>query len=247
MLLADHYRRQAHNKAWYDSPSDEPNNLPIHLRNPFAKRNPRVSSRSNNDLHLQETGETNGKTLRQIKTDTQDYRPTTPQERAQELGLGDPKPHSATTPNVDSALDMLNENVHIPRSGSPVHEDNTKDKVEQVQEYRSQDSTSAQAAVENEVANKSPLDQDHEGAHQRKKGVLGRLFQKTSTETSNDKDDSDDKKKPRKVYTPMSQVKATILNSPINILLIACEYSSSIKSILTNFSSRRYRTLLRSR
>ena len=249
MLLADRYRRQAHAAAWYDDPSDEPSNLPITLRNPFGKRKFTSSTRDHDDLHMEEAGEKHdGKSLRPIRTDAQDYRPTTPQDRARELGLVEPPPHSATTPNVDSANDLRNEKLDIPRADSPVNGDNTADKIDPVEEQRGHDSISSETAVENGVSNRSPLDGNHEVMHQRKKGAMERvtgLFHKKAEDDNDDHDDPDAKNKPKKVFTPMSQVRATILNSWINILLIACEYSPRRSfQLLTVFSPGRYRTLL---
>lgn len=240
MLFADRYRREAHNAAWYDSPSDEPSNLPVPLRNPFGKRNPRSNTRNSNELHLQEAGETDGgasrsgktdgRNLRPIKSDAQDYRPTTPQDRAQELGIEEPKPHRATTPNVDSAPDRRSQKLDIPRSDSPAHGVSTADKLERANDQGRHDSTSSETAVGNETINKSPLDENHEGSHARKRGPLAKvtgLFQKSSEAASDDQDnDPDGKNKLNKNFTPMSQVRATILNSWINVLLIACEFLS---------------------
>jgi Ca2+:H+ antiporter len=233
MLLTDRYRRKAHNAAWYDSPNDEPSNLPIALRNPFGKRNYRQDTRNTNEQHLEESGLPHGMTLRPIKTDAQDYRPTTPQERAREFGVEDPKPHSATTPNVDSAHNLRSEKFEIPRSESPLGGGHASDKVERVEEQRRHDPTSDETAVENGVVNRSPLDADNEGTHQRKKDVFSKvtaLFNKKSDDNDND---PESKKKPKKVFTPMSQIRATILNSWINVLLIACGYHYSVVSNLT--------------
>ena len=230
MLLADRYRRQAHTAAWYTSPDDEPSNLPISLPNPFGKR--RAPTRNNNTLHAQEEGHSDGRdgrALRPIRTDGQDYRPTTPLDRQRELGLGDQKPHSATTPNAASAMDNRNEKMDIPRSDSPVNGLHSTDKVETVTEQRLPDSTSSETAVENETANKSPVDVNNEGTHQRKTGAMAKvkgLFRKKSDKTDGD-DDENGKNKPKQTFTPMSQVRATILNSWINVLLIACECHSS--------------------
>jgi hypothetical protein len=87
MCSTDRCRRQDHNAAWYDSPSDEPSNLPIALRNPFGKRKSTASTRNYNDLHVQEAGEIDSRTLRPVRTNGQDYRYTTSQDRARELGL----------------------------------------------------------------------------------------------------------------------------------------------------------------
>ena len=220
MLLADRYRRKAHNAAWYDSPNDKPSNLPLALRNPFGKRNP---TRSSNDQHLQETGDANHPKLTPIKTDGQDYRSTTPLDRRREFGVDEQKQHSATTPNVKSAPDFRIADLKIPRRDSPPSVETSVDKVEQVPETREHGSTSSETAVGDEVRNKSPLDANHEGTHHRKVGALEKAkFWGKSKDTSDGNDDPDAKKKEKRVYTPMSQVRATILNSWINVLLIAC-------------------------
>jgi len=213
MLLADRYRRKAHNAAWYDSPDDQPSNLPFALKNPFGKRNPRGSTRSNNDQHLQETGVVGLKRLTAIRTDGQDYRSTTFDDRRRELGVDEQKQHSATTPNVNSAHDFRNANFEIPRSASPANEGTSVDKVQRVPERSGPDSTSSEIAV----------DASHEGSHHRNVGALDKMKSwRKSKDTSGENDDLDSKKKENRVYTPMSQVRATILNSWINVLLIAC-------------------------
>jgi hypothetical protein len=223
MLLADRYRRKAHTAAWYDSPDDEPSNLPFALKNPFGKRNPKGSTRSNNDQHLQETGAVGLKRLTPIRTDGQDYRSTTSLERRRDLGIDEQKQHSATTPNVNSAHDFRTADFKIPRSTSPANEETSMDKVEQVPERVEPDSTSSAIAVDDEVRNKSPRDTNHEGTHHRNVGAIEKMKSwGKSKDTSGKSDDPNAKKKEKRVYTPMSQVRATILNSWINVLLIAC-------------------------
>jgi hypothetical protein len=182
MLLTDHYRRRAHNAAWYDSPNDKPSNLPIPLRNPFAKRRHTDSPR-NSDIRTQELGEpagTGGRTLRLIKTD--DYRPTT-QGRKKKLGADDPKPYSETTPNVDSAKGVWNEEITIPRSDSLVNGVGLADSVEHVWEQRGHDSNSSETVVENEVAYKSPIDVQNEGTYFRNTGAMaGLVIQKRKSD-----------------------------------------------------------------
>jgi Ca2+:H+ antiporter len=173
-LIADRYRRKAHNAAWYDSPN-ECSNLPFALKNPFGKRNPRGSIRTNNDQHLQETGVVGLKGLKPIKTDRQDYRSTTSFERRRELGLDEQKQHSATMPNVTSAHDF-----------------------EQILERKGPDST------------------------RRVGGALAKMKSWRKPKDTSGEIDDPDAKKEKRVYTPMSQVRATILNSWINVLLIAC-------------------------
>src|SRR6266513_5923141 len=92
-IFADRCRREAHSVAWYDSPSNQPSNLPLPLKNPFSKRKPRYNTRNNNEQHLQEAGGIGGRNLRAVKSDNQDYRPTSSLDRARELGVEDTKPH----------------------------------------------------------------------------------------------------------------------------------------------------------
>jgi hypothetical protein len=249
MLLADRYRRKAHNAAWYTSPNDEPSNLPVAIPNPFGKRNPRGSTRDNNDQHLQETGDVDPRKLTPIRTDGQDYRSSTAQDRRRELGADAQKQHSATTPNVSSAPDFRNEDLKIPRSASPTNEETPLDEVEQAPARREHGYTSSEIAIVDEARNKSPLDINHEGTHRRRVGALKKMKLWGKSKDTSDGNDEPEKKKG--IYTPMSQIRATILNSWINVLLIACWFShfpSAQFQFLTTFSRpHRYRTALRSR
>jgi hypothetical protein len=194
------YRRKAHNAAWYDSPNDKPSNLPLAVRNPFGKRNPTRS----NDLHLQETGEPNVGALPPIRTDGLDYRPTAPQDRARELRIEDLKPHKTTTPNVDTAHDLRNEQLKIPRSDSPLNADYTADKVELVQEQMVHDPISSETAMAHEFVGKSPLDKNHEGMYQRNRGTVAKMaakFHKKSEYTENEDEEFEGRTTPSR-YVP---------------------------------------------
>jgi hypothetical protein len=145
----DRYRRQAHNAVGYDSPSDDPSDLPIAPRNPFGKGNFTASTRNYNDLHLQEAGEIDSRTLRLVRTNAQDYRYTTPQDRARELVLDHgktqgplddqeceppplierpeirviiPRPRSASTPIAQAEFESESGLFGIERCDSPVHD-----------------------------------------------------------------------------------------------------------------------------
>jgi hypothetical protein len=140
-----------------------------------------------------------------------------------ELGLDEQKRQSATTPGVNSAHDFRNADFQIPRSASPDNDETSVDKVERVPERMEHGSTSNETPVGDGVINKSPLDVNHEGTHHRNVGALEKMKSwGKRKDSSNENDDPDAQKKEKKVYTPMSQVRATILNSWINVLLIAC-------------------------
>jgi hypothetical protein len=82
----DRYRRQPHSAALCEYPDDR-SNLRIALKNPFGRRHGRASTRNNNDLHVQEAGGADSRTLTPIRIDPQEYRPTTPPGRRHELGI----------------------------------------------------------------------------------------------------------------------------------------------------------------
>jgi hypothetical protein len=119
----------------------------------------------------------------------------------------------------------------IPRSDSPVNRVNTAESLERVKDQGPHGSTSNETAVANEIQPEKPLDNKDEGTHPRKRGPLvkvTRLFHKGSEAASDGNDDDPEgKNKQKKTFSLMSQVRATVLNSWINVLLIACECSLS--------------------
>ena len=218
-LLADKYKRQAHQSAWYDDPTDEPSNLPIHLRNPFGKRNPRSNTRNNNELHRIETGVPNGG-LRPVKTD--DYRPQTPQDRAKELGADKVPKHGSTTPDVRSSFEDRNdpaETLDIPRRDSPGIAEAPEEKENTFGTSKVADHSSSDTADENGVPNKSPVDHDTELKHRGIGAKMAGMFHGNAKHEAQD-DDKNGKEKPKQHFTAMGQIRATLFNSWINVLLI---------------------------
>ena len=223
MFRLDGIKRQAHQHAWYTDDNDPPSIL----KNPFTKRNPhRTTSRPVNELDRAETGRGPGSALKPVQTARDDLRPSI--ERRRQNGV-DPIPHSATEPNARSSFtqdDARNEKIEIPRSGSPV------DEVLEVKQAESKGAEGHDSKVSDETRvedyatanNKSPTDIDNETTALQRPGAMGRmrgLFHKKSQNSEDHGDDDNGKnKKPKQHFTPMSQVKGTILNSWINVLLI---------------------------
>jgi Ca2+:H+ antiporter len=211
MLTArsDRKRREAHQAAWYDDPSDEVSNLPFPLKNPFGKRRPpkRLS-----DLERSQTG--NGSALRPVKTDN-DFRSTTIENRRAEFGFPDSSSHHGAMSNPDAHLRIDEngaENLNIQRADSPSIQAPNKDtKVDG--DVKS--SIDGNAVLDNGVRRDNPINQ--EGTHERKTGLrakLGGMF--------HEKEEKDDKDhKPKLDFTVMGQLRATIFNSWINVLFIA--------------------------
>ncbi len=220
MFRLDGIKRQAHQHAWYTNDNDPPSNFP--LKNPFTKRNPhRTSSRPGNELDRAETGRGNGTALKPVQTARDELRPSV--ERRRQVN---PVPHSATEPNARSSFtqdDARKEKMEIPRSDSPVDEVSEVKQAESNGAQAHDSKSSDETQVENYAAanDKSPIDIDNETTALQRPGAMGRMRGLFHKKPKNSDDDNDNgKKKPKKHFTPMSQVRGTILNSWINVLLI---------------------------
>lgn len=196
--------------AWYDDPNDTQNlNLPI--RNPFSKY--KRNSRSNTERRL-EDGE-GGSPLTATRTDDpNDYRPSS-RDLGGDLG-GNPIPrHAATTPNATSSKGSPSaDEVNFPRASSPdLDEKAVKEQYHNTDETSSDTVTNGRPSQpeENSVRQRVPTDDPE------KHGIKS-WFTRSSHKTENDDDNNNGKDKQK--FTPWSQVRATLFNSWINVLLI---------------------------
>ncbi|OAP57239.1 calcium/proton exchanger [Fonsecaea erecta] len=208
------FRHQAKVTAWYNDPNDDAN-LPI--KNPFAKwkGNPRANS-----LRRIENGEGGGAPLTTTRTDDPDqYRPSSSRERAEELGANPPRKHPATTPNARSAPAPYapGDEVNLPRSLSPVNSE--KGLREEFPNGPNEDGMSSDTYTYGKPS------QTDEGGSMRNRGLGDKAPEKHglkalfSRESKDDKDKNNGKDKPK--FTAWSQIRATLFNSWINVLLIA--------------------------
>jgi Ca2+:H+ antiporter len=207
-LSIDKYRHQAKVAAWYDDPNDEKNlNLPI--RNPFSKWKP--NSRQNT-LRNQEQG--NGSPLTATQTDDpMDYRPSS-QGRNDELGVRPPR-HAATSPNATSPIKPYdsNDKLDIPRSASPDAEKGIK---EETSSGRAGDESSDTVIDgRSSSAQEASVRKRNTQEDQKKRGLKS-WFSRGKNEDTDDNNNGKTKNK----FTPWSQVRATLFNSWINVLLI---------------------------
>jgi len=87
-----------------------------------------------------------------------------------------------------------------------------------------------------EARDTGPTDADRQGSHGDGKGVLGILgLSRKSSKAA--EDDDNGKNKLEQHFTFMSQIRATVFNSWINALLIACESSQSVRISIANLHS----------
>lgn len=214
-LTIDKYRRQAKYAAWYDDQNDE-SNLPI--RNPFAKWRPSLNPDVARAL---ENGDGNEYVLKSTLTDDpNDYRPSTQSERQQELtGQSSSKHHAVSTPNASSARRPYppGDVIDIPPSSSPAN--SIKGIKEESPRTRTEDTTSADTFS---YSTGGPLNKTEDGNPVRNRST-GETSEKHGLKTIFSKKDDGDanngKNKPK--FTAWSQIRATLFNSWINVLLIA--------------------------
>ncbi|EXJ74788.1 Ca2+:H+ antiporter [Cladophialophora psammophila CBS 110553] len=185
--------------------------------NPFAKWKP--NSRSNS-LRRVENGEGSGSPLTTTKTDDpNNYRPSSSRARGEDFSAQSTKKHAATTPDATSARKPYSpgDDVELPRSLSPVHSE--RGLRDEIPNGSNEDGMSSdtytvgkpgQTDEAGSVRNRSSGDKNPE------KHGLQALF---GGESKQEKDDNNGKDKPQ--FTAWSQIRATLFNSWINVLLIA--------------------------
>ncbi|ETI20918.1 calcium/proton exchanger [Cladophialophora carrionii CBS 160.54] len=208
------YRHQAKVAAWYDDPHDE-RNLNLPFGNPFSKWKP--NSRSNTERRL-ENG-LNGSPLAMTQTDDPDnYRPSS-EGRGEELGATRAPRHAATTPAAKSGTRPyeMGDEVDILRTSSPISEE--KVVKEEFPGARHGDETGSDTITNgrpSQPEDTGSMRQRAAGDGQKKRGLKSWFALGMNGE---EKDDNNGKDKNK--FTVWSQIRATLFNSWINVLLIA--------------------------
>ena len=190
--------------------------------NPFSKYKPRSSSKASvSDV---ESGQGGSSPLAKINTDDMS---SGAQARRQDLRGASPHAptHAQTLPNVTSDPNRTqNTGETIPRSASPIQEEQADDIAGRGRTETEKQTPSSQTARDS--------DESRSEEHHEKHGLSEKFHDlthrksKADSDSDHKKDHSDDdngKNKQHKKFTAMSQVRATILNSWINVLLIACK------------------------
>lgn len=214
--LSDKYRRQAKYAAWYnDSPESGSS---FGLGNPFAKWRPNTRS---NTMRTMEDGQaqdrqpitrgvaeddspTDSPLTATMTDDPNDYRLS--EDRRQK-----PQRHAETEPAVSSATRPYppGDEIRFTRAQSP---EPVKDIKEEHEPSRTETSSDTYINGTNPVRNRTTTSNKEE------KHGLKALFSKKTDDTQ-DADNNNGKEK--KKFTFWSQIHATLLNSWINVLLIA--------------------------
>lgn len=204
------YRRQAKFAAWYDDPEDEQSGIPI--KNPFRKYKApsTANARKHDDAHNAENGQ-----LHHVVSDEVDYHP---QDRANDL-QGTSPVHANTMP-----FTALQETRHreIPRPDGPAQEEQAK-LPHWTPDEKKKDSGSTSDTARG--TDKGGIYDDETGIRNSEKhshgfmGLKNKMHRKKSE--NDEKEEADPSGKSKQKFTAMGQFRATVLNSWINILLIA--------------------------
>lgn len=204
IVSVDHIKRTAKFEAWKDK------------NNPFSRY--RGPSRTNT---LGDVEKGQNEKLTKIKTDDIGNQSSSVQARREEMAGVSLRAHAETLPDVHTSptIDTGIEREKFPRSASPVQED-----------AEGKDTGTEEAPPKEpkpEETGKDGTDHSH-SSFLEKTGLFKRKSDSKSSDTDGAQeaeDEKDDgKEKPAKIhYTWQSQIRATILNSWINILLIACK------------------------
>ncbi len=208
----DKYRSQAKYAAWYDDP-DEPSSY-----NPFRKVRTGLLANQNN-LRNVENGD--GDLNRSI-TDQEDQHAEFLNRQAQMGGGIGGKQRYGTAPVSDRSQtkpvrEDASESMEINRTISPEQEESSVDKASPRPLEETKESTSGDTiAAEDTTTSDKP---------RHRKGLKG-MFHRKEKEVESDKSEADAREKPH--FTFGNQIKATLFNSWINILLIAGKLRSHL-------------------
>ena len=167
-----------------------------------------------------------------IRTDD-DYRPSDDAARRAEFGLNAPK-KTGSTPVQPSAYDKVGKagdanKFPLERTDTPGIVTLNDDEKSVLPDANTKDTTSSDTAIEQNGLSKEPVEHDTGGVvrERKKQGALKRLFHHEGKAK-----EGDDEAKPKQKFTAMGQFRATVLNSWINILLIACKVRNVVGQVM---------------
>jgi Ca2+:H+ antiporter len=206
----DKLRGQAKYAAWYDDPDDPPS------YNPFRKVRTGLSTKKNT-LRTAENGDSD---LTRSITDQEDQHMSNVNRQAQMVGASGVPQRYATAPISDRShtkapVDDSIPEMELNRTVSPEEEVVPLEKGISLPSEQTKDTTSGDTlAAEETGTNEKP---------RQRKGLKG-MFHREKKVADSDKPEEEDVEKPH--YTFANQLKATLFNSWINILLLAGKLDS---------------------
>jgi Ca2+:H+ antiporter len=203
--MLDKIRGQAKHAAWYDEPDDPPN------FNPFRKVRTGLPARRN-PLRNAENGDGD---LMRINTDQEHQHADVLSRRAEMGGAAGVRQRYPTAPISDPSRTMpireeASSSFEIPRMSSPGQEEPPAEKEMSPPAEETKDSTSGDTIIAQDTTTS-------EKPRQRK--GLKDMFHREKNVAEKDKAEEDESAKPH--YTFGNQIRASLFNSWINILLIA--------------------------
>ena len=151
-----------------------------------------------------------------------DFRPESAVQR--DRAFGSPEDgirHSNTFPDVSSSHDFQPMDTAMgatkEKQESPAYEPNTANGVPEKGKEKDLDNQMPNGTQKDESSSNTLVAPDTDGKPRRRRGIKGLFKKKDHQEESTDDEDSG--KPPRRKFTAMSQIRATVLNSYINVLL----------------------------
>ena len=243
-MFLDRIKGQAKREAWYAAPDEQQG----WLRNPFGKYKAPTNTRSNT-LSAAENGDTVPGISKTMSETDGGGRTAVAQRRNDMRGISPPA-HADTLPVANTMLSTPTQNYgDVPRSGSPDVEGPQRIPEEPELTGKESGESSDTVPTDEKPHHHGWKDNMEDKLHHRKDttissadeaqhhGLKEKLHLRRDTKASHssvppdrqpEADDDNGKTKEKKKFTPMSQVRATILNSWINVLLIACKHATRL-------------------
>ncbi|KAL8733582.1 MAG: hypothetical protein Q9166_001990 [cf. Caloplaca sp. 2 TL-2023] len=197
-LSPDKYRSSARQQAWYQQDGESTN------FNPFGKW-----KAPNRDLN--DSDEENASRTRTNQSDNQILSSVELDRRSQNRGNLPGPPHSSSMPAQTMRGPFPSASGHVPDDPA--------------QTAKSQDSGTATSntVIPEDEPIILPAESEEEGEGPRKRkfgGILGRFHKKKGEDDALERTTTGQSKPPKQKFTFVGQLKATLFNSPINVLLL---------------------------
>ncbi|MCJ1417258.1 hypothetical protein MMC32_003600 [Xylographa parallela] len=206
------YKRAAHGAAWFNEPNES-------SYNPFQKTWSRTSQRNIHDLETAEPMATLGhNNTHHSEADILTLNDIQRRSQQTQNGAGASRPFATMPQDFSPATGGTSKDYR----GEERYGDKELEDLQRERQHESSEDTNTGTTGISDATTVQPGAEDISSTTQprQRKGFLSRFHRKKDNGTGNQTTDDDDSKPKRKPFTAMSQLRATVFNSYINILLI---------------------------
>ena len=207
----DKYKRAAHGAAWFNEPHES-------SFNPFQKTVSRTSQRNIHDLESGEPMATIGhNNTHHSEADISTLRDIRRRSQQIQDGSGASRPFATMPQDFSPVTGGTSKEFR----GEEMYGDKELEDLRRERQHENSEDTNTGTTGISDATTVQPEAEDTSNTQPRqRKGFLSRFHKKKDDGSGNQNTDDDNSRPKKKPFTAMSQLRATLLNSYINVLLI---------------------------